>query len=105
MEIKRSILGEKIGTISGEITIRLTDAEVEQIYKEHRIQIFMDEMKYALEEDGYPEQDAETLRDMADNFMQRIEEHCELRDLENIQFREMMKMDYPEIKKEDEEDE
>lgn len=85
-----------------EFTVKLTDAEVEQIYREHRVKIFMDEMRYALEEGGYPEQDDETLRDMAETFMQRMENHCALRDLENAQFSEMMREDYPEIESEDE---
>ena len=100
MEIKRNILGEKIGTVAGEITIKLTDAEVEEIYKEHRIQIMIDWMTTLLEQYGFPEQDAETLRDMAEDFMDRMQNGDRLGEVEHETFETMMEFDYPEIEKE-----
>lgn len=50
MEIKRTILGAKIGTLEGEITIKLTDEEVESIYRERRLYYNIEDILSKLDE-------------------------------------------------------
>ena len=86
------------------IKITLTDKEIIEIYNEHRKQIMTDWMRTLIEEYEYPEQDEETLQDMAENFMDRMQNGDRLGEVEHETFESMMEFDYPEIKVEEDED-
>ena len=110
MEIKRNLRDHRQVTFIEDtinattIKIKLTEAEIIEIYNEHRKQIMTDWMKALIEEYEYPEQDEETLRDMAENFMDRMQNGDRLGEVEHETFESMMEFDYPEIKCEEDEE-
>ena len=106
MEIKRNVGHETVKFEKDQLgqtvfTVTLTEAEIIEIYNEHRKQIMTDWMKALIEEYEYPEQDEETLRDMAENFMDRMQNGDRLGEVEHETFESMMEFDYPEIESED----
>ena len=83
-------------------TVKLTDEELKSIYWEARKLIMADEMAELLEQKGYPAQFQQTLIEMAENLMDRVESSDTFHQIEEMCFDHMMEEDYPEIESEDE---
>ena len=85
-----------------EFTVKLTDEELKSLYWEARKLIMADEMAELLEQKGYPAQFQQTLIEMAENLMGRVESSDTFHQIEEMCFDHMMEEDYPEIESEDE---
>ena len=87
-------------------TIELTADELSKAYGEYRMKIHFPEwIAFLLEEYGYPKQTDEMLLEMAQVFVDRVEDGSQLGELEHDIFEYMMEYDYPEIECEENEDE
>ena len=81
-----------------EFDVKLTDDELRSLYWEARKLIMADEMAELLEQKGYPAQFQQTLIEMAENLMDRVESSDTFHQIEEMCFDHMMEEDYPEIK-------